>query len=100
MIGRDQFIVHRHQVDDFAEGIADLVRAIVQAEHADLVVALGQFLGAGERQDGIAKLDAKLAGGLADRLAFDFLDAVDDGQAQRPAIAVEAAEQQTRYCRE
>ena len=38
MFGGDNLMVDRHQVDDFAEDIANFVLAIAQAEHADLIV--------------------------------------------------------------
>ena len=64
-LGVDDVIVDGREVDDFGEGIADLVRAVVEAEQADLAVAELGAGGAGQRKDGFAELDAKLAGGLA-----------------------------------
>ena len=64
-IGVDDVMLDGREVDDLGEGIADLVRAVVEAEQADLVVAKLLGAGAGKRQDGFAELDAKLAGGLA-----------------------------------
>ena len=89
-------MVDRHQVDHLAEGIANFMAAIVEAEHADLAFELARLGDPGQRQDRLAQLDPKLAGAGADRVGGDFLDAVDDAEAERAARAVEPAEQQDR----
>ena len=82
------------EVDHFGKGVTDFVRTVVEAENSHLFLAEMLEFSPGERQYGIANLDGQLTGRLLDCADRHFLDAVDDREADRPAPAVEAAEQQ------
>ena len=66
-LGVDDVIVDRREVDDFGEGVADLVRAVVEAEQANLVLAKLGVGSSGKRKYGISDLHPKLTGRLLDR---------------------------------
>src|SRR4029453_7840087 len=96
-VGRNDFAVDRHQVYNLAECIAKLMAAVVEPEHADLALKLLWIFDARQWQDGPPKLDPQLPGSGADRIGFDFLDAVDDAEPKRTAGTVEPAEQKHRH---
>ncbi len=83
----DNFFAEQRQVDDLAESIADFVDAIAQPEQPHLLrrqVAID----AGKGEDAFSQLDPELASTGPDRGLGDFLDAVDDCQAQRTTRAI------------
>ena len=81
-------MVDRHQVDHLGKGIADLVRAIVEAEQAHLAFELAVRRGAGKRQDRFPQLDAEPPRAGSDGVGGDFLNAVDDAKANGRLLTI------------
>jgi len=95
-LGMDDVVVDRREVDDLRKGVADLVQTVVQPEQADFVSADLGSDGASQRQDCLAELDPELPCSVVDRRCGNLFDAVDDGEAQRAAAAIEPTEKEHR----
>ena len=76
----DDVVLDRGEVEDLGERVANLMRAVVQAEQPDLLLTELRHVGAGQRENRLADLDAELAGDFLDSAGGHFLDPVDDGE--------------------